>query len=873
MGSSDRPESDATVDGSAEAAAGRSWSRWLQVAWPVFGLALLVAAGFLLHRELGGHHLADILAGLRGIPPARILLAAALAGASYWLLGFYDVLALRYVRQAVPYGRTLFTAFVSYAFGHNLGVATLTGGAIRYRMYVSSGLSATEVATVAGFCTLTSAIGLVSLISAALLLEPDRAAEALHLPSPLMQLAGSLLAALVLAYLVWASSARRGIPVRGWLIRAPGVKIALPQVALGAVDVGLAAAVLWVVLPDSAGIGLAAFAGLYAIATTAGLISHIPGGLGVFETVILLSLPQVPRNELLGALLAYRAVYYLLPLVLAALLFGVRELQAHTPRLSRAGALASAWVMPLVPSIAGSMVLVAGVLLLLSGATPALDSRLRLLRDILPLPVLEFSHMTGSVVGVGLVVLARALFRRSTAAYHMTLWLLGLGVAASLLKGLDFEEAFILGLVMGIVWMGRSGFYRRSPAFREPFSPAWTAAVVAVIALSAWVGFLANRHVSYSSELWWTFAFDGNAPRMLRALLVVSLIAASLLVASLLGTARFKPHAATADEIARARRLVAASDNSLANAVLIGDKQVLLSEKDDGFLMFQAGGRSWVALGDPVGASEAQEELAWRYHELADRAGARTVFYQASAVRLSLYVDLGLTALKIGEEARVPLDGFSLEGSSRAELRHARRRAERDGASFEVLPPSSVAQLLPGLRTISDEWLQAKSTAEKGFSIGRFSEPYLERFPLALVRRHGTPAAFANLWTTDTKAEFSVDLMRYGRDAPRDVMDYLFTELMMWGKQQGYRCFSLGMVPLAGLAQHPLAPAWNRIGNFVFRHGENFYNFEGLRHFKSKFLPAWEPRYLVAPGGLALPRILGDVSVLIAGGIREIVRK
>jgi len=457
MGSSDRPESDPTVDGSAEAAAGRSWSRWLHVAWPVVGLALLVAAGFVLHRELGGHHLADILAGLRGIPPARILLAAALAGASYWLLGFYDVLALRYVRQAIPYGRTLFTAFVSYAFGHNLGVATLTGSAIRYRMYVSSGLSATEVATVAGFCTLTSAIGLVSLISAALLLEPDRAAEALHLPSLLMRLAGSLLAVLVLLYLVWASSARRGIAVRGWLIRAPGVKIALPQVALGAIDVGLAAAVLWAVLPDSAGIGLAAFAGLYAIAMTAGLISHIPGGLGVFETVILLSLPQVPRNELLGALLAYRAVYYLLPLVLAALLFGVRELQAHTPRLSRAGALASAWVMPLVPSIAGSMVLVAGVLLLLSGATPALDSRLRLLRDILPAP------------GAGVVAHDRQRRRgRPGRARTCPVPSFGRRVPPDALapgtrrrclapEGLDFEEAFILGLVMGIVWDGALG--------------------------------------------------------------------------------------------------------------------------------------------------------------------------------------------------------------------------------------------------------------------------------------------------------------------------------------------------------------------------------------------------------------------------------
>ena len=109
--------------------------------------------------------------------------------------------------------------------------------------------------------------------------------------------------------------------------------------------------------------------------------------------------------------------------------------------------------------------------------------------------------------------------------------------------------------------------------------------------------------------------------------------------------------------------------------------------------------------------------------------------------------------------------------------------------------------------------------------------------------------------------------------APRSAMDFLFVELMLWGRAQGYQWFNLGMAPLAGLEEHPLAPAWHRVGNFVFRYGEHFYNFEGLRHYKSKFRPVWEPRYLVAPGGIALPRILLDVSALIAGGIKELFAK
>jgi len=246
------------------------------------------------------------------------------------------------------------------------------------------------------------------------------------------------------------------------------------------------------------------------------------------------------------------------------------------------------------------------------------------------------------------------------------------------------------------------------------------------------------------------------------------------------------------------------------------------------------------------------------------------VFYQASGERLPLYVDLGLAALKIGEEARVDLTAFSLEGGQRADLRQAHRRAERDGASFEVLPPEAVPGLLPVLQQISDSWLTSKSTGEKRFSVGAFSGPYLSNFPVAVVRCEGSPAAFANLWLSGTRDELSVDLMRFGPDAPRGAMDYLFVELMLWGRAQGYRWFNLGMAPLSGLERHPLAPAWHRVGNFVFRHGEHFYNFEGLRRYKAKFDPQWEPKYLVARGGIALPRVLVDVSVLIAGGVKEL---
>jgi phosphatidylglycerol lysyltransferase len=342
------------------------------------------------------------------------------------------------------------------------------------------------------------------------------------------------------------------------------------------------------------------------------------------------------------------------------------------------------------------------------------------------------------------------------------------------------------------------------------------------------------------------------------------------LALNMLRPARPEPAVAGAEELARARALIATSDTTLANAALTGDKRLLFSDSNDAFIMYQVARHSWIALGDPVGSPDGAEELVWRLREMSDHHGGQPVFYQVTAERLPLYVDLGLAALKVGEEARVPLADFSLEGGARADLRQSHRRAQRDGASFEVVPPERIDELLTPLQRISDAWLAAKSTGEKRFSVGAFSPGYLRQFPVAVVRAEGTPAAFANLWTTGTKEELSVDLMRFSPDAPRSAMDYLFIELMLWGRREGFRWFNLGMAPLSGLEAHPLAPAWHRVGNFIFRHGEHFYNFDGLRRYKSKFNPVWEPRYLVTRGGIALPRVLVDVSVLIAGGMREL---
>jgi phosphatidylglycerol lysyltransferase len=328
-----------------------------------------------------------------------------------------------------------------------------------------------------------------------------------------------------------------------------------------------------------------------------------------------------------------------------------------------------------------------------------------------------------------------------------------------------------------------------------------------------------------------------------------------------------RPPALAPQDVQRVRDIVASCPDVYANLALLGDKSFLFGASGRSFLMYSVHGRSWIAMGDPVGPAADWPDLIWRFRELSDRQDGWTVFYEVAPERLPLYLEVGLSPLKIGEEARVALEGFSIDRPERRNLRRSHRSAASQGCQFQVLESAAVQALLPEFKAISDRWMSQKHTSEKGFSLGWFDEDYLVQFPAAVVRRDNRIVAFANLWQGAEHGELSVDLMRYDPDQLHGIMDYLFVELMQWGSQQGYRWFNLGMAPLAGLEDRPLGPLWNRIGGTVFRLGEHFYNFQGLRRYKEKFDPLWRPKYLLAKVGLLLlPRVLLDLAGLISSG-------
>ena len=840
------------------------WKPWL------IGAVVLLIVVLLVHTLRGvllEFSYSDLLDAIRGTSASALGFALLATLVSYVALTGYDVSSLRYVGANVSYPVAAETSFIAYALSNTVGLGVLTGGAVRLRLYGAVGLEAGTISRAIAFNGVSFMLGISVVGAAALLWGATSVAPVLHLPAILLQVGASLilLGAGILIYRCREGQERR-LSAR-FSLRLPSASLALQQLLISVIDVAATAAVLWFLLPDGA-VEFPVFMGFFSIAIVAGVLSHVPGGLGVFEAVMLLALrDHVPAEALAAALVLYRLIYYVLPLLLALAL-----LLAHEVRRGTVTPVARA-AMSVAPLLLAVYTFIVGLMLLVSGVTPATDEATELLSLHVPLPIVEASHFIGSIAGLGLLLVARGIVLRLDAAWWAGLLLGIVSIVLCLPKGIAISEAFLIAFLVLALWLSRRQFTRRASLLTAPFTGGWLLSLGVVIVGLTGLLFFVYRDVDYTQQLWWQFEFDAHAPRSLRALVGVVLVASVLAIRQLLRPPAVHLAKPTSEDLERAASILRRQPHADACVALMGDKHFMFSESGESFIMFGRRGRSWISLFDPTGSQSEWPELVWRFLERSREQGGRASFYQVRPQTLSVYLDAGLRVYKLGEYAWVPLENFSLKGKARSDLRTALNRGDREGISLEVHPAGVSAEVLTGLRTISDAWLNAHSTAEKGFSLGAFSPQYMERSPVALVRAGERAVAFATLQTTDIREEASVDLMRHLPDAPNGTMDFLFAKLLLHFQAQGYKRFGLGMAPLSGMAEHPLAPRWHRMGNLLFSHGENFYNFQGLRSFKEKFDPQWEARYLAAPGGMAPLFVLADVATLIGGGLRGVVAK
>jgi phosphatidylglycerol lysyltransferase len=829
----------------------RSFPTWLR---PALAAATLFTAALVVDDELLTASWSHVEAGIRAVSIERMILVGLVTLAGLLFASAFDFLAQRNLSRPVRWRASAATSMVAHALSQGGALGAVAAHGLRARTYGLSGRKSTEAFDLRTRTAVIAAAGAAPLMASGLTTG--------------QWAFGAAGLAAILAYLV----APRLGPLVHWI---PPRRSAAAELIVSSGEWIAAALAFYLLLPAESRGTLLALLPLFGAARFLGVASGMPAGIGVFDAVILAALKsRVPVDDIAAALILHRLAYSAAPLVLAAcrvaLSAAPNPFRGDTPTArARRDAVGAA-----LPGVLGLLVFVSGVFMLTSAATPGAPERLKISAAIAPLVILETSHFIDSMIGALLLFLAFGLNNRLRKAWRAALILLTVGAFSTLLRGLNIEEAIFLTFVACLLLAGAPAFYRTAPLRSSPLTPGMALSIVAAMAAVCWLGFFTFRHVAYRDELWWTFVADEGAPRLLRASVGVAVLALALFAWRLIHPRAQVRTLNDPAELARVEAVLAEAEDAApdANLAFLGDKQFLFSPSGRSFVQYATRHRNWVALGEPVGPAEERREMIWAFRELCDRHGARPVFYAVRRDSLADFVDCGLVAAKIGENAVVDLSTFTLSGRARQDLRTARSRAEREGLSFAVLAPSEVEANMEALRAISDAWLETHQGEEKGFSLGRFDPDYIRRFDMAVLKRGDEIVCFVNLWRTPDGRRLAVDLMRYAADAPPGAMEALLVELLVWAQSRGFASCDLGRTPLAGLESHRLAGFMTRLGALIYSHADRFYGFDGLRRFKAKFQPRWESIYIAAPTGWHLPAALGDAALLSSGGVRGLFK-
>ncbi|MGE3146071.1 MAG: UPF0104 family protein [Pseudorhodoplanes sp.] len=312
---------------------------WNRVGF-VLSLTIIAAALVVLYRMLRGIDVQDVVTAIRATPAREILLAGLAVAAGYFTLTFYDLFAVRTIgRPEVSYWTAALAGFTSYSVGHNVGASAFTGGAVRYRIYSASGLTAIDVAKICFIAGLTFWLGNATVLGLGIAVEPEAASAINQFPPWLNRVLALITLAVLIGYVTWVWVAPRSIGRHNWKVTLPGGPLTLLQIGIGIVDLGFCALAMYLLLPDTPHIHFVTLAVVFVAATLLGFASHSPGGLGVFDAAMLVALWNFDREELLAGLLLFRLLYYIIPFMLALAILGIREivLGMMAPKVPYAG--------------------------------------------------------------------------------------------------------------------------------------------------------------------------------------------------------------------------------------------------------------------------------------------------------------------------------------------------------------------------------------------------------------------------------------------------------------------------------------------------------------------------------------------------------
>ncbi|PZR17868.1 MAG: lysylphosphatidylglycerol synthetase family protein [Azospirillum brasilense] len=613
-----------------------------------FGLILLIVAVYVVQREFRDLKVSDVYAALQATSGHKLWLALGWTLLAFAVLTVYDRLGSVYAGKPISYSRTALAAFCAYTLAHNIGFAAVSGAAVRYRFYAAWGLTSAEIARVIAFTSLTFGLGGFALGGLVLMTHPEVlpwVGEGELIPSWAAQFVAVLMWLIVGTYVVLA----RFVPhfhLFGHKVDLPGLKLAVAQVLLASVDVAVTAMIFYVLLPapmpGAPPLTFLMFMGIYVAGYTAGLAASVPGGLGVFDGFMLLSLsPWMPAPEALSALLLFRLYYYIVPLFVAGVLFLGFELAQRRakglPRIQVEARIADSLEAPALAMLTG----LCGLLLLFVGALPVHAGNEAIARWLGEWVALA-NQFAASVVGTLLIAVSWGLLRRLRLACYAGLFLLLNGAAILFVRNDPWPVIGAVLLVFVLLAFMQRSFYRDARLTGEPLKGSRILSLVAGIVCGLALATVAYREPVGTSS-WWEVVLSASMPSPLRFAVGVSAALMLYAVFRLLRPARVRPADYDMASQQRLRSLGARLPRQGAQQEL----GAIFAEGGKAGFAFRRYPDLWLGLGDPQGEEKARIAAVWRFRDLCDAAGVEPAFADIGAGMKRTYEDAGLTIVPL----------------------------------------------------------------------------------------------------------------------------------------------------------------------------------------------------------------------------------
>ena len=475
--------------------------KYLRYLGSVLITAVFLLAVYLLYHKLKSYSIAQIRDSISQISHGRILFSMLLMVVNYIILVGYDWLALKAIHKNLPLPRVGLVSFVGQAVSYNFG-ALLGGTSVRYRFYSAWGFSLTEIVRLVLMLAVTFWVGALGLCGLIFIVSPPVIPEDLLAKMPLtdVRILGVALLLIACSYLVLCCTVRKPVHLFGKEFVFPPPHIAFAQALVAGVDIIAAAGCMYVLLPGNMGISFFDFLPSYLMAQVAVVLTHIPGGVGVFELVILHLTHTTQAQAVFAAVLLFRIIYFIIPLLAAAALLALYEVRQRSDMLRETGR----WLSVLSHSISAYMVFAAGVILLVCALMPPGKHILHELRMLIPYKVVAVGHFFTAMSGAMLLFISYGLERRQARGFQLAVFCLCLGIVGALLNGFSWITASMVSVVLLSVCLARRRFYRSSFFWEERIPGYWLFGAFGVLALAGFVAW-ALYHPSWNKAAAWGF--------------------------------------------------------------------------------------------------------------------------------------------------------------------------------------------------------------------------------------------------------------------------------------------------------------------------------------------------------------------------------